>query len=110
MRNDWSKIVSCKMIVSSLHFVLPFSHSFSPPPPPLVCFFVVTWGARELINKPTTFRDLDLEVEVNTFVGLCFSESSSGFFFNFNANLSLVFLWSLRLFEDSISRQLLYEI
>ena len=79
MRIDWSKIVSFKMIVSSPHFKLPFSHSF-PPPPFSMFFFVVTWGARELINKPTMFRDLDLEVEVNTFVGLCFSESSSGFF------------------------------
>ena len=51
------------MIVSSLHFELPFSSMF---------FFAVTWGARELINKPTMFRDLDLEVKVNTFVGLCF--------------------------------------
>lgn len=58
------------MIVSSLHFELTFSHSF--PPPFSMFFFVVTWGARELINKPTMFRDLDLEVEVNTFVGLCF--------------------------------------
>ena len=73
-------------------------------------FFVVTCDARELINKPIMFRDLDLVVEVNTFVDLCFSESSSGFFFNFIANLSLVFLWSLGLFEGSISRQLLYEI
>lgn len=79
MRIDWSKIVSFKMIVSSPHFKLPFPHSF-PPPPFSMFFFCVTWGARELINKPTMFRDLDLEVEVNTFVGLCFSESSSGFF------------------------------
>ena len=57
------------MIISSLHFELPFSHSF---PPFSMFFFVVTWGARELINKPTMFRDLDLEVKVNTFVGLFF--------------------------------------
>ena len=96
------------MIVSSLHFELTFSHSF--PPPFSMFFFVVTWGARELINKPTMFRDLDLEVEVNTFVGLCFQSRVQVFFFNCNTNLSLVFLWSLRLFEGSISRQLLYEI
>ena len=62
-------------------------------------FFVVTWDARELINKPIMFRDLDLAVEVNTFVDLCFSESSSGFFFNFIANLSLVFSLEFRTFR-----------
>ena len=45
------------------------------------------------------FRDLDSEVEVNTFVGLCFLESSSGFFFNFNANLSLFFSLEFKTFR-----------